>query len=110
MRLKPLLLGGEAGVGDDGTGPGSSRALLSLGQLSPYLPRLEPQVIWLRHVTSATPRLRSSTPSQTSLVAQLVKNLPAMQKTWVQCLDWEDPLEKGKATHSIVLAWRIPRT
>ena len=42
--------------------------------------------------------------SQASLVAQLVKNLPAMWETWVQSLDWEDPLEKGKATHSSVLA------
>ena len=45
-----------------------------------------------------------------SLVAQRVKNLPAMQKTWVQSLGWEDPLEKGKATHSSILAWRIPWT
>ena len=43
------------------------------------------------------------------LVAQLVKNLPAMQETWVQSLGWEDPLEKGKATHSSILAWRIPK-
>ena len=42
-----------------------------------------------------------------SLVAQLVKNLPAMQETWVWSLGWEDPLEKGKATHSSILAWRI---
>ena len=42
------------------------------------------------------------------LVAQLVKNLPAMRETWVQSMGWEDPLEKGKATHSRVLAWRIP--
>ena len=45
-----------------------------------------------------------------SLVAQLVKNPPAMQETWVQSLDWEDPLEKGKATLSSILAWRIPWT
>ena len=45
-----------------------------------------------------------------SLVAQLVKNPPAMQETWVLSLHWEDPLEKGKATHSSVLAWRIPWT
>ena len=45
-----------------------------------------------------------------SLRAQLVKNLPAMWETWVQSLGWEDPLEKGKATHSSVLAWRIPWT
>ena len=45
-----------------------------------------------------------------SLVAQLVKNLSAMQETWVWPLGWEDPLEKGKATHSSILAWRIPWT
>ena len=45
-----------------------------------------------------------------SLVAQLVKNLPLMQETWVQSLGWEDPLEKGTATHSSILAWRIPWT
>ena len=45
-----------------------------------------------------------------SLVAQLVKNLPAMQETWVRSLGWEDPLEKGMATHSSILAWRIPWT
>ena len=44
------------------------------------------------------------------LLAQLVKNVPAMQETWVQSLGWEDPLEKGKATHSSILAWRIPWT
>ena len=48
--------------------------------------------------------------SQASLLAQLVKNLPAMQETWVQSLVWEDPLEKGKATHSSILAWRMPWT
>ena len=48
--------------------------------------------------------------SWASLVAQLVKNLPAMQQTWVWSLDWEDPLEKGKAAHSSILAWRIPWT
>ena len=45
-----------------------------------------------------------------SLVAQLVKNPPAMQETWIRSLGWEDPLEKGKATHSSILAWRIPCT
>ena len=48
--------------------------------------------------------------SWASLVAQLVKNLPAMQETWVRSLDWEDTLEKGKATHSSILAWRISLT
>jgi len=45
---------------------------------------------------------------QAFLVAQLVKKPPAMQETWVQSLGFEDPLEKGKATHSSILAWRIP--
>ena len=44
----------------------------------------------------------------TSLVAQTVKNPPAMQETWVQSLGWEDPLEEGMATYSSILAWRIP--
>ena len=48
--------------------------------------------------------------SWASLVAQLVKNPPAMWETRVQKLGWEDPLEKGKATHSSILAWRIPWT
>ena len=48
--------------------------------------------------------------SRASLVAQLIKNLPAKRETWVQSLGWEDPLEKGKATHSSILAWRIPWT
>ena len=46
----------------------------------------------------------------TFLIAQLVKNPPAMQETWVGSLGWEDPLEKGKATHSSILAWRNPWT
>ena len=45
-----------------------------------------------------------------SLVAQLVKNPPAMQETLVRSLGWEDPLEEGMATHSSILAWRIPWT
>ena len=47
---------------------------------------------------------------QASLVAHLVKNLPAMQETWVRSLGWDDPLEKGMATHSSILAWRTPWT
>jgi len=43
-----------------------------------------------------------------SLVAQLVKNPPAMWETWIRSLGWEDPLEKEKATHNSILAWRIP--
>ena len=45
-----------------------------------------------------------------SRVIQTVKNLPAMQETWVRYLGWEDPLEKGRATHSSILAWRTPWT
>ena len=45
-----------------------------------------------------------------SLVAQSVKNLPAVQETWVQSLGWEDPLEKEMATHSSILAWEISWT
>ena len=45
-----------------------------------------------------------------SQIAQLVKNPPAIQENWVQPLGWEDPLEKRKATHSSILAWRIPWT
>ena len=48
--------------------------------------------------------------SWASLVAQLVMNPPAMRETWVWSLGWEDPLEKGKATHSSILVWRIPWT
>ena len=44
--------------------------------------------------------------SRASLVAQMVKNLPAMWETWVQSLGWEDPLKEGRATHSSIIAWR----
>ena len=48
--------------------------------------------------------------SWASLVAQLVKNPPSMREIWVRSLVWEDPLEKRMATHSSILAWRIPWT
>ena len=48
--------------------------------------------------------------ARASLVAQLIKNLPAVQETPVRFLGWEDPLEKGNATYSSILAWRIPWT
>ena len=51
-----------------------------------------------------------SIPKSASLVAQLVKNPPAVRETWVRSLGWKDALEKGKATHSSILAWRIPWT
>ena len=75
--------------------------------------------IWNAGDPGAIPRLGKSAGkgigyplqySWVSLVAQLVKNLPAMWETWVQSLGWEDPVEKGKAKHSSVLAWRIPGT
>ena len=48
--------------------------------------------------------------SWSPLVAQTIKNLPAMLETWVRSLGWEDPLEEGMATHSSILAWRVPWT
>ena len=47
-------------------------------------------------------------PARSSLVAQMVKNRPAMQETWIRSLSWEDPLEEGMATHSSILVCRIP--
>ena len=47
--------------------------------------------------------------ARASLLAQSVKNRPAIQETWVRSLGWEDPLEQGMAIHSSILAWRIPR-
>ena len=90
----PVFLGfpcGSAGkesacnAGDPGSIPGSGR---SAGEVKDY----PLQCSWA------------------SLVAQLVKNPPAMWDTWVQSLCWDDCLEKGKATHSRILAWRIPWT
>ena len=56
---------------------------------------------------SKIPTIREQIPA--SLVAQTVKNPPAMQETWVWSLDWDGPPEEGMATHSSILAWRIPR-
>ena len=52
--------------------------------------------------------LTNAVATKASLIPQQVKNLPAMQETWVRSLGWKDPLKKGKATHSSILAWRIP--
>ena len=60
-------------------------------------------------VNPQAPDLTSPSPL-TSLMAQMVKYVPVMQETWVQSLDRENPLEKGTATHSSILAWRIPWT
>ena len=59
-------------------------------------------------MSSSSNHLMSSLAFWTSPVTQLVKNLPAVWETWVRSLGWEDPLEKGKATHSSILARRIP--
>ena len=61
-------------------------------------------------MTSQRWRGGGTNPFRASLVAHLVKNPPAMWETWVGSLSWEDPLEKGKATHSSILAWRITWT
>ena len=55
-------------------------------------------------------KLENPSLKETQQVAQMVKNLPAMQETWIQSLGREDPLEKGLATHSSIVAWRIPST
>ena len=56
------------------------------------------------------PRLRTTADKLASLVAQMIKNPPVMQKTLVQSLGWEDPLEEGMATHSSILIWKTPWT
>ena len=63
-----------------------------------------------RAILDSTDINQEDSSSHASLVAQLVKNPPAMRETWVRSLGWEDSLEKGKATHSSILAWRIPWT
>ena len=63
---------------------------------------------WAFFLVCKIEKLMSASRVGASLVAQMVKNPPAMRETWVQSLGWEDPLEKGKATHSSILAWRIP--
>ena len=87
LRLPDSSVGKKSAcnTGDPGSIPGLGR---STGERIGYLPQY----------------------SLASLVAQLVKNLPTMRETWVQSLGWEDSLEKGKATHSSILAWRIPWT
>ena len=65
-------------------------------------------LIFILHSTDKYLLSASSPVSWASLVAQMVKNLPALWETWVRSLGWEDPLEEGMATHSSILAWRIP--
>ena len=66
------------------------------------------QLMVLKQSFSFLHRNRTWIAWATSLVAQMVKNLPAMQETWVRSLGWKDPLEKGMAAHSSTLAWRSP--
>ena len=61
-------------------------------------------------VTSHLPEFNYVFSVEASPVVQMIKNLPAMQETWVRSLGWEDLLEKGMATHSSILAWRISWT
>ena len=75
-------------------------SLLALGWVREWNSQL-----WQRHTIWTIHSL-----SQASLLAQLVRNPSAMRETWVQSLGWEDTLEKGEATHTSILAWRIPRT
>ena len=82
--------------------------------------RAEERVVcvgWGRHTAGDEVKTQSLVTLKTlkyhhtvSLVAQILKNPPTMQETWVQSLGWEDPLEKEMATHSRILAWRIPQT
>ena len=67
-------------------------------------------IIWHKTPQKLMVPLARSTKSRASLVAQVVKNPPTMLKTWVRSLGWEDSLEKGMATYSNILAWRIPWT
>ena len=62
------------------------------------------------YASSEVPTIPTRIGLQASLVAQLVKNLPAVQQTWVRSLGWEDPMEKEMATYSSILAWKISWT
>ena len=64
----------------------------------------------MKRYTKESEKISDKYGEDVSLIAQLVKNLPAMQETWVRFLGWEDPLEKEMAIHSSILAWKIPWT
>ena len=65
----------------------------------------------IKYLLAHLPKLYMNiTQAVVSLVAQSVKNLPAVQETWVRSMGWEDPLQKEMATHSSILAWEIPWT
>ena len=91
--------------GEPAGGPASSYDL-TVSQEGPSVrPAQEPA-----SGTQSTKRTRGIMKGRASLITQSVKNLPAVQETWVQFLGREDPLEEGMATHSSILAWRIPWT
>ena len=76
----------------------------------PANPALLSQVHSVISINAGKTVIKCNILSGASLIAQLVKNPPAMQETPVRFLGWEDPLEKGEATHFSILAWRIPWT
>ena len=83
--------------------------ILMLGKIEDQRRRRMQRIRWLDSITDSMDMNLSKVPEiGASLVAQLVKNPPAMWETWVLSLGWEDPLEKGRASHSSILAWRIP--
>ena len=75
-----------------------------------FLELAQTYVHWVSDAIQPSHPLSSPSPFKDFLVAQLVKNPPAMPETWFRTLGWADPLKKGKATHSSILAWRIPWT
>ena len=84
-----------------------------VAQLEKNLPAIQETLIPSMPGSGRSPRERTGYPFQyswASLVAQMVKNPPAMQETWIQSLGRDYPLEEGMATHSSILAWRIPWT
>ena len=107
---------GEAGLnwrvcsGNRETKPGSGGAGTCLSPCDWWATTSAPEKLRARALTQSRNRNLLETHQWASLVTQWVKNLPAMQETQVQSLGREDPLEKGMATHSRILAWKIPWT
>ena len=89
-------------------GQGGETVLLALYSWIQAPQHWLPSWPWVPWVNTAS--FKICVPLWSSLVAQAINNLPAMRDTQVQSMGWEDPLEKGMATHSSVPAWRIPRT
>ena len=87
---------------------GLQHARLSCLSLSPEVCSLQ-LLVWQQFCHS-TRKIHLYQQREAALVAQMVKNSPSMQEIWVQSLGWEDPLEKGMANHSSILAWSIPWT